>query len=61
MAPTPDRPAGDMKDRFRKALERKRSQQSDAQSDAEALDPSKIHGAHGVARTQRTFRRKSGD
>lgn len=50
-----------MKDRFRKALERKRSQQSDAQSDAEALDPSKIHGAHGVARTQRTFRRKSGD
>lgn len=60
MAPTPDRPADDVKDQFREALARKRNQQSDAQADAEARDPSKIHGEHGVARSQRTFRRKSG-
>ena len=46
------------KDRFREALERKRSQHhannGDAQNDA------KVHGEHSRAGGKRTFRRKSG-
>jgi hypothetical protein len=49
---------GNPKDKFREALERKRSQQSERASAAHA--ESKIHGEHGAAGGKRTFRRKSG-
>ncbi|MGI8760354.1 MAG: DUF5302 domain-containing protein [Jatrophihabitantaceae bacterium] len=50
--------AGEAKDKFRAALERKRSQQSERA--AEAHGESKVHGEHAAAATKRTFRRKSG-
>ena len=46
------------KDKFREALERKRSHQS-ARA-AETHGGSKIHGEHGAAGGKRTYRRKSG-
>jgi hypothetical protein len=51
-------PDANAKDKFREALERKRSHQADRA--AEAHGESKIHGAHGAAGAKRTFRRKSG-
>jgi len=51
--------AGDTaKDRFREALERKRTQQAGRASSGHG--DSKIHGEHGAAGGKRTFRRKSG-
>jgi hypothetical protein len=46
------------KDRFREALERKRSQHHANNGDAHG--DSKVHGAHERAGGKRTFRRKSG-
>ncbi|MGH8962580.1 MAG: DUF5302 domain-containing protein [Jatrophihabitantaceae bacterium] len=58
----PDKPSeagkSDAKDKFREALERKRSHQS-ARA-AEVQGESKIHGEHGAVGGKRTFRRKSG-
>lgn len=55
----PEEPAPDpAKDKFREALERKRSQRH-----ANSGDPrgdSKVHGEHSRAGGKRTFRRKSG-
>jgi hypothetical protein len=56
----PDESTDDVKDKFREALERKRSHQAERDSDAETADNSKIHGAHGPASGRREFRRKSG-
>jgi hypothetical protein len=53
-------PEDEVKNKFRDALARKRGRQAARGSDADGKDGSKIHGAHGSARTQRTFRRKSG-
>jgi hypothetical protein len=50
---------GGVKDKFREALERKRSHQNERNS-ADAKDHSKIHGTHGAAGGKREFRRKSG-
>ncbi|MEH0416238.1 DUF5302 domain-containing protein [Streptomyces sp. B21-083] len=50
----------DLKRKFREALARKRGQQADAVDGAANSDRSKIHGAHGPAASQRSFRRKSG-
>jgi hypothetical protein len=50
----------DLKRKFREALARKRGAQTDAGADAAGGGPSKIHGAHGPATSQRSFRRKSG-
>ncbi|MET9505500.1 DUF5302 domain-containing protein [Streptomyces sp. NPDC006622] len=50
----------DLKRKFREALERKRGKQADAADSTASTDPSKIHGAHGPAASQRSFRRKSG-
>jgi hypothetical protein len=51
--------AGDnAKDRFREALERKRSQQAGRASAGHG--DSKVHGEHAAAGGKRTFRRKSG-
>ena len=65
MPDTPDaaRPDADAapdqtKDRFRAALERKRSQQHAANADTHG--DSKVHGAHARAGGRREFRRKSG-
>lgn len=56
---TPEHPEPDeVKDKFREALERKRSHQE--KRDAEARETAKIHGEHGPAATRRAFRRKSG-
>jgi hypothetical protein len=55
----PEKPAEDRtKDKFRVALERKRSQQQ-TRSDAAHTD-SKVHAEHARVGGKRTFRRKSG-
>jgi Family of unknown function (DUF5302) len=62
-ADKPDEPTAapaDVKDKFREALERKRGKQRDRGADANDGDSSKVHGEHGPAHVQRTFRRKSG-
>jgi Family of unknown function (DUF5302) len=58
--PSPDHPEDEVKTKFRDALARKRGQQAARAADADGKDGSKIHGTHGSASTQRTFRRKSG-
>ncbi len=59
-AAVPEEPEeDDLKRKFREALERKRGPQRDAAAGG-AGATSKIHGAHGPAATQRSFRRKSG-
>jgi Family of unknown function (DUF5302) len=55
-----DHPDDEVKGKFRDALARKRGQQAARAGDGDGKDASKIHGAHGSASTQRTFRRKSG-
>uniref|UniRef100_A0AAU3ICA0 DUF5302 domain-containing protein n=1 Tax=Streptomyces sp. NBC_01393 TaxID=2903851 RepID=A0AAU3ICA0_9ACTN len=49
----------DLKRKFREALARKRGMQADAALTA-STNTSKVHGAHGPAASQRSFRRKSG-
>jgi hypothetical protein len=50
----------DVKRKFREALARKRGAQAGTGAGGKGGDPSKIHGAHGPAASQRSFRRKSG-
>jgi Family of unknown function (DUF5302) len=50
----------EMKRRFREALERKRAEQADANAARGGKDAGKVHGAHGPARSRRSFRRKTG-
>ncbi|MFD9392235.1 DUF5302 domain-containing protein [Streptomyces sp. NPDC060000] len=50
----------DLKRKFREALARKRGMQADAADLAANTDTSKVHGTHGPAASQRSFRRKSG-
>jgi Family of unknown function (DUF5302) len=60
-APTESEGSGDdLKRKFREALERKQDQQTDGKEGTEEKGSSKIHGAHGPAKSQRSFRRKSG-
>jgi hypothetical protein len=59
-AAKPDKAPGDVKSKFREALERKRGTEQGRAADPNEADPSKVHGAHGPAHVQRTFRRKSG-
>jgi hypothetical protein len=62
--PAADAAPGDAQDelkrRFREALDRKRGRETEANAADEGRDPSKIHGAHGPAKSKRSFRRKSG-
>lgn len=51
-------PAADTKDKFRAALERKRTQHHANNGDAH--NDSKVHNEHSRAGGKRTFRRKSG-
>jgi hypothetical protein len=57
---SPDHPEDEVKTKFRDALARKRGQQAARGGDADGKASSKLHGTHGSASTQRTFRRKSG-
>ncbi|MEU1624899.1 DUF5302 domain-containing protein [Streptomyces sp. NPDC020096] len=50
----------DLKSKFREALARKRGKQPGTGGGAASADSSKVHGAHGPAASQRSFRRKSG-
>ncbi len=56
--PPADNPPADTKDKFRAALERKRSQQH--ANNGGAHGDSKVHSEHARAGGKRTFRRKSG-
>ncbi|MEV0275489.1 DUF5302 domain-containing protein [Streptomyces sp. NPDC050610] len=58
--PAQDEPEDEMKRKFREALERKRGAHGEGASGGSGVSSSKIHGAHGPASTQRSFRRKSG-
>jgi hypothetical protein len=58
--PEPKGSEDDVRRKFREALDRKRGKRAGVSGSEEGKDPSKIHGAHGPARTQRSFRRKSG-
>jgi hypothetical protein len=53
-----DQPATEVKDKFREALARK--QGKDAAGEAHLGGGAKVNSQHGPAKTQRTFRRKSG-
>ncbi|MDX3310903.1 DUF5302 domain-containing protein [Streptomyces sp. NPDC054884] len=60
-APAPEHDGqDDLKRKFREALARKRGMQADAADVAANTDTSKVHGTHGPAASQRSFRRKSG-
>ncbi|WP_171166678.1 DUF5302 domain-containing protein [Streptomyces sp. I05A-00742] len=50
----------DVKRKFREALDRKRGKPGEGAAGARGRDGSKIHGTHGKAGGQRSFRRKSG-
>jgi hypothetical protein len=53
-----ENPVEQTKDKFREALERKRTQQH--ANNGAGQNESKVHGEHGRAGAKRTFRRKSG-
>ncbi len=59
-ASEPEGSEEEMKRRFREALERKRADQADANAARGGKDAGKVHGAHGPARSRRSFRRKTG-
>ena len=48
------------KRKFREALERKRAMQADGNATRGGKDAGKVHGARGLARNRRSFRRKTG-
>jgi hypothetical protein len=56
--PATDAPPDAVKDKFREALARK--QGKDAAGEAHLGGGAKVSSQHGPAKTQRTFRRKSG-
>ena len=59
-APEPDGSEDENKRKFREALERKRANDADANATRGGQDAGKIHGARGLARSRRSFRRKTG-
>jgi Family of unknown function (DUF5302) len=48
------------KRKFREALERKSAKHADANAAPGGKDAGKVHGARGLARSRRSFRRKTG-
>jgi Family of unknown function (DUF5302) len=48
----------DMKRKFREALERKRAKEQDVGGALRGKDTGKVQGAHGPARSRRSFRRR---
>jgi Family of unknown function (DUF5302) len=59
-APEPEVSEEEIKRKFREALERKRAKHADANAARGDKDAGKIHGARGLARSRRSFRRKTG-
>ena len=59
-APEPEDSEEEIKRKFREALERKRAQHADATAARGGKDAGKVHGARGLARSRRSFRRKTG-
>jgi hypothetical protein len=63
MTDTASEPEGseeEIKRKFREALERKRATHADGNGARGGNDAGKVHGAHGLARSRRSFRRKTG-
>jgi Family of unknown function (DUF5302) len=58
-APEPEGSEEEIKRKFREALERKRAKHADANAAREGKDPGKVH-SRGLARSRRSFRRKTG-
>lgn len=58
--PKPDDAQDEIKRKFREALERKQGKHGDKVAGDEAGDAGRVPHAHGPAKSQRTFRRKSG-
>ena len=50
----------EIKRKFREALEVKRARHADANAVRGGEDAGKVHGARGLARSRRSFRRKTG-
>jgi hypothetical protein len=59
-APEPEGSEEEIKRKFREALERKRAKHADANMARGARDAEKVHGPRGLARSRRSFRRKTG-
>ena len=59
-APEPEGSEEETRRKFREALERKRANDADANAARGGHDAGKIHGARGLARSRRSFRRKTG-
>jgi hypothetical protein len=59
-APEPEGSDDEIKRKFREALERKRAKNADASAGRGGNDAGKVHGARGLARSRRSFRRKTG-
>ena len=55
-----DHPRDEAKRKFREALDRKRAREAGADGGRGGKDAGKLHGVHGLARSRRSFRRKSG-
>ena len=58
-APEPEGSGEEIKRKFREALERKRAKHADANAARGGKDAGKVHGARGLARSRRSFRRKT--
>jgi Family of unknown function (DUF5302) len=58
--PEPEGSGEEIKRKFREALERKRARYADASAVRGGKDAGKVHGARGLARGRRSFRRKAG-
>jgi Family of unknown function (DUF5302) len=59
-APEPEGSEEESKRKFREALERKRAMHADGSVPHGGKDAGKVHGARGLARSRRSFRRKTG-
>ena len=59
-ASEPESSEEESKRKFREALERKRATQADGNAGRGGKDAGKVHGARGLARSRRSFRRKTG-
>jgi len=59
-APEPEVSEEEIKRKFREALERKRAMHANGNAVRGGKDAGKIHGAGGLARRRRSFRRKTG-
>jgi hypothetical protein len=59
-APEPEGSGEEIRRKFREALDRKRARHADPSAARGGQDAGKVHGARGLARSRRSFRRKTG-